>query len=175
MSNQSQSLSSIAIEIVERYQQAAQHLVNAWQAGVERTARSECERFATAVRQNTPLLDDAVRSGLIDARQRASSILVDGVRSGSKALATASERDARTAREGIERIADTVERVDNAFGGKTARTLALLGLPSAQVSLAIANAVAEGAQRLEAGVTGEEGVAQPSAPVRKRKSAAAQA
>ncbi len=156
-----QSLAQAAVEIVDRYQQAAKHLVGACQAGIERAARAERERLTAAVeRAASPLADEAFKSSVLEAHRRGAELVVTGLRAGTAALDGANERIARGVKTGIERIADAGGRFGTAFDNGASDTLALFGLPAARLQLSLANAFAEGAQRIEARVASDGAAAE---------------
>jgi len=156
------TLSNVTLETVDRYERAAQHLARAYLAAVERAARIDRERFAAALQQRElPLVDDRVKSSLIEAQQRLSEIVVQGLQAGSAAVSGANERIAQQLKQAIGAVNGLEARAD----GKALDTLALLGLPSAQLSLSVATAWAEGAERIEARAAGDEQVVDaPPAP-----------
>src|SRR6476620_6414608 len=82
------SLSTVAIDVVGQYHLAGQHLARAYQTGVQRAAGALTERFVAAVQsRELPLIDEAVKTSLIDAQRRVASIVVDSLRAGSVAVA----------------------------------------------------------------------------------------
>jgi hypothetical protein len=146
-----QTLSSVAIDVVEQYHQAGQHLARAYQAGVQRAAEALCERFAAGVNGGqSPLLSEGYKSSLIAAQQRIAGIVVEQLRAGSERVAPTHDRIAGDTKSGIERWAGDSSRVD----ANGADTLALINLPAAQASLAVASAIAQGAKRLSDTVAG---------------------
>jgi hypothetical protein len=143
------NLSTIAIDVVGQYHLAGQHLARAYQSGVQRAAGAISERFATALQsRELPLVNDAVKASLIEAQQHVAGLVAEGLRASSAAVATFNDRVAEGVKTGIERMAGTAARVDAALERDDTRTLSVLALPSAQLSLSVANAVADGAKRL---------------------------
>jgi hypothetical protein len=148
-----QTLSSIAVDVVGHYHQAGQSLVRAYQAGVEQAERAYSERFVSTLNgRELPLVNEAVKSSLIEVQRHVATALVRGLRAGSDRVAEINDRLAERARTDIGRLADAVARAESAFEIKGSETLAIYGLPSAQFSLAVASAVSEGARRLGARV-----------------------
>ena len=143
------TLSTVAIDIVGQYHLAGQHLARAYQTGVQRAAVALTERFATALQsRELPLVNDSVKTSLIVAQKHVTDLVAEGLRSSSAAVATFNDRVAEGVKSGIERIAGTAARVDAALEREDGRTLNVLALPSAQLSLSVASAVADGAKRL---------------------------
>ena len=161
------NLSTIAIDVVGQYHLAGQHLARAYQSGVQRAAGAISERFATALQsRELPLVNDAVKASLIEAQQHVAGLVAEGLRASSVAVATFNDRIAEGVKSGIERMAGTAARVDAALDRDDTRTLSVLALPSAQLSLSVANAVADGAKRLgDSLLAAEESVIDvPAAP-----------
>jgi hypothetical protein len=154
-----QSLSTVAIDVVGQYHLAGQHLARAYQTGVKRAADAMTERFATALQsRDLPLLDEAVKTSLIAAQRHVAGIVVDSLQASSAAVAAINDKVAEGVKGGIERMAGTAARVDAALDRKDTGTVNVLGLPSAQLSLSVASAVAEGAKRLGERLIGDETV-----------------
>lgn len=152
-----QTLSSVAIEIATQYHQAGQHLSNAYRIGVQRAIDAASERFAADVQGSaSPWSSDAVKSSLIAAQRQLASLAAAQLRAGAESVAAINDRLAGDVKNGIERWAQPT-RID----ATAADTLATLNLPSAQLSLSVASAVAEGAKRLSERVVGatEDGIA----------------
>ena len=154
------TLSTIAIDVVGQYHLAGQHLARAYQSGVQRAAGALTERFATALQsRDLPLVNDAVKASLIEAQQHVANLVAEGLRASSVAVATVNDRIAEGVKSSIERMAGTAARVDAALERDDTRTLNVLALPSAQLSLSVASAVADGAKRLgESVLAAEESV-----------------
>ena len=158
------TLSTVAIDIVGQYHLAGQHLARAYQTGVQRAAGALTERFATALQsRELPLINDSVKTSLIVAQKHVTELVAEGLRNSSATVATLNDRIADGVKVGIERMAGTAARVDAALERDDARTLNVLALPSAQLSLSVASAVAEGAKRLGERLIGDESVVE--APV----------
>jgi hypothetical protein len=175
-----QTYSSVALDVVGQYQLAGKHLVRAYTTGVDKVARAIDERFAAAVQaRELPLVGEAVKSSLIEAQQKVSGFVVGGLRAGSHRVDAANDQLASGVKGGIERLVGAANRIDAALDSKTGDTVALFGLPSAQFSLAVASAIAEGAKRLEERVSAEGGdvaeVEVETVPVQRAKRAARRA
>jgi hypothetical protein len=168
-----QALTSVAIDVVGQYHQAGQHLLQAYEAGVQRVASAVNERFAAGVQRGVlPLINDATRSSLISAQQRVAGFVVDQLRSGNQLVATINDRLADGAKRGIERLSAGSARIDAAIGATPVDTLSTLNLPAAKLSLSVASAVAAGAMRLNKRVAGANNVKhtkQPAKPKRTRR------
>src|SRR5262245_19694722 len=141
-----QTLSSVAIDVVDQYHLAGKHLADAYQAGVQRALDAAGDRFAAAVQARS--MPEAVKSSLIDAQQRVAGIVVGGLRLGSNAVSAINDRVADGVKGGIGRIAETVSRIDTVFDTNASDSITVLNMPSAQLSLAVASAVAARAKSI---------------------------
>ncbi len=139
------SLSSIANDVVEQYHQAGRSLVAAYKSGVGQAERKFNASLAKAGTDPVlPLANESVRASLIEVQRQFASALAKGLREGSDRVAELNDRLAERAKGDIGRLVESASGVD----ASTAETLALFALPSAQLSLAVANAVSEGAKRI---------------------------
>jgi len=69
-----QSLSTVAIDVVGQYHLAGQHLARAYQSGVQRAAGAISERFASALQsRELPLVNNAVKASVIRSLQKRKS------------------------------------------------------------------------------------------------------
>ncbi|MFT3815128.1 MAG: hypothetical protein QM740_17405 [Acidovorax sp.] len=140
------SLSTVAIEIVNRHEQAAQTYARAYQSGVERMA----ERVANGLQsQQLPLVPESLKSSLISAQQQSAQLFINGAKARAAAVTALNENIAKGLRSGIERTASAAAQFDSATKGNLAQLLSQFILPSAQISLALANLLVQGAQRFE--------------------------
>lgn len=147
-----QNLSSVTIEIISQYRQAGQQLARAYERGLQRTADAIGGQITNFLEtRELPLVDAGVKSSVIDAQRQVSGILVGALRAGNERVEAVNERIAEGAKAGVGALAGQAERVGTAFNSNAVETLALLGLPSAQLSLALAKAVANGATRIGEG------------------------
>ncbi|MBK9656827.1 MAG: hypothetical protein IPO66_15770 [Rhodanobacteraceae bacterium] len=147
-----QNLSSVTIEIIGQYHQAGQRLARAYERGLQRAADAiggQLTKFLE--KRELPLVDADVKSSVIEAQRQASAILVGAVRANNERVAAANDRIAETATSGVCTLAGHAERIGTAFNSNAVDTLAQLGMPSAQLSLAVAKVVANGANRIGEG------------------------
>ena len=166
-----QTLTSVAMNVVGQYNQAGKQLVRAWRAGTERAVGAVNERFASAVNARTlPFVTDDVKASLIDAQQQVAGIVAYGLGLPATGADLTIDQVARRVHNGIERISDTTARVESAFGTSALDKVGVFAMPVAYVSLELANVVAQGSKRLSERVAGDE-VASPPRPGRPRRSA----
>ncbi len=153
-----QTLSSVAIDVATQYHQASQHLVIAYHGGLQRAIDAASERFAADVQRiASPWSSDDVKSSLIAAQQQLAGLAAAQLDAAAERIAAINDRLAGDVKNGIERWASQPAQI----GSTAADALATLNLPSAQLSLSVASAVAEGAKRLSERVAGatEDGIA----------------
>lgn len=141
------SLGTVALEIVNRHEEAAQTFTRAYQSGVERFAERVSSRLQA---QQLPLVPEAVKSTLLSAQQQSSEAFLKGIKANTAAITTLNQNIANGLRASIERTTGAVEKFDAATKGTLGRVLNQFVLPSAQLSLSLANLLVQGAQRLEA-------------------------
>jgi hypothetical protein len=165
-----QTLSSVATDVVGQYSEVGKLIVGAYRAGAQRIVSGANTRYAAFLNSRSlPLVNEAVRASLIDVQQQFSGLVEGGIASGSNRAEQAIELLAGGINGGIQRIAATSERVETAFGSTAITTVGSLTMPAAQISLEIANRAVEGTKRLSARVIGAEAeaVAEVAATVKR--------
>jgi hypothetical protein len=160
-----QTFTSVALNVVGQYNQAGKQLVHAYRAGSDRVVRNVNERFAAALdARSLPLVTDSVKASLIDAQQVLAGFVTSGVAAGTDRADAGIDTVARGVASGIEGLAGAGARIETAFNVQALDTVGTLAMPLAQVSLEIANRVANGSKLVSERVAGEEIVA--AAPVK---------
>ena len=80
----SQTLSAVAIHVVDQYSSAGKHLTQAYRTGVERLVGGANARYASFLQNRSiPLVNEKVKSDLINAQQVLAGFLLKGVHAGS--------------------------------------------------------------------------------------------
>jgi hypothetical protein len=154
-----QTLSSVTSDVLGQYTQVGKLVLATYRAGVRRIVNSGNTRYAAVLNSRAlPLVNEAVRSSLIQAHDQITGALGDGIVSGADRAEQAIDFVAGGVDNGIQRIAATVERVETAFDTTVVTTVRTLTMPAAQISLGIANRAVEGTKRLSARVIGAEAV-----------------
>ena len=144
-----QSLSSVATSVVGQYNQAGKLLVGAYRDGVQRVVNGANTRYAEFLNaRSLPLVTAAVRNSLINTQQQ----LAGFVESGFIGSADRADQAIDLLSGGIQRLASTAQRVENAFDTTAITTAGSLSMPVAQVSLEIAHRVVKGTKRIAARV-----------------------
>jgi hypothetical protein len=161
-----QTLSSVAMNVVDQYNLAGKQLVRAYRAGTERAVGAVNERFASAVNaRSLPLVNDQVKQSVIEAQQQVAGLLAFGLGMGANGADLTIDQVSRRVASGIERIVGATSRVESVIGASTLDKVGVLAMPAVFLSLEIANVVAEGSKRLSERVAGVEDII--VAPTRK--------
>jgi hypothetical protein len=150
-----QSFTSVAIGVVGQYNQAGKLLVGAYRSGLQRAVNRTNARYVQFLNtRSMPLVTDAVKASLIDTQQQLAGFVETGLAGGADRADQAIDLLSGGVKGGIERLADTAQRVEAAFDTRAITTAGSLSMPVAQVSLEIANRVVAGTQRLSARAAG---------------------
>ena len=154
-----QSLSSVASNVVGQYTQVGKIIVGAYRNGAQRLISGANERYVSFLNgREFPLVNDDVKASLINVQARIAGLVEGGVNSGSDRAEQAIDFVAGGVNGGIKRVAATAGRVEEAFDTKALTTVGSLAImPVAQVSLEIATRAVEGTKRLSARVGSVEG------------------
>jgi hypothetical protein len=152
------SLSSVASNVVGQYSQVGKIIVGAYRSGARRLVSGANTRYASFLNSRAlPLVNDDVKASLIKVQMQIAGLVEGGINNGSDRAEQAIDFVAGGVNGGIQRVAATTGRVEEAFDTKAISTAVSLGaMPVAQVSLEIANRAVEGTKRLSARVVGAE-------------------
>lgn len=157
MSSSNPSLTSVALNVVEQYEGASRQLLQACSSRVRRESRRIHERVSGFVEsRRVPLLNDAVKFSLLDAESKAWGLVDKSIAFGCDRMDELTQRVARDAKQGLKQFASALEAVESAVEGAPKEVLTTLGLPGAQMSLAVATSVASGASALSSRIEGEQ-------------------
>jgi hypothetical protein len=153
-----QSLSSVASNVVGQYSEVGKIIVGAYRSGAQRLVSGANTRYASFLNGRAlPLVTEDVKASLIKVQTQIAGLFEGGINSGSDRAEQAIDFVAGGVNGGIQRVATTAERVEEAFDTKAITTVSSLAMmPVAQVSLVIANRAVEGTKRLSARVVGAE-------------------
>lgn len=155
-----QTLTSVAINVVGQYNQAGKQLVRAYRVGAERAVGAVNERFAAVVNaRQLPLVNDNVKASLIVAQQQITGVVANGLNAGANGADSTVDQLARGVKGGIERVSETGTKIESVFNTSVFDTVGVFALPVAYVSLEIGNLVAQGAKRLTERVAGADDIA----------------
>ena len=154
----SQSLASVAHDLIGQYAQFGKLIVGTCRRGANRLVDAANTRYAGFVSGRTlPLINEGVKARVVKVQAQVAGLVERGINGGSDQAEQAIDFVAGGANDGIRRVAATAERVEGAFESKAITSAARLALlPVAQVSLEIAKRAVEGTKRLTARVAGGE-------------------
>lgn len=124
-----QTLSSVAIHVVGRYNEAGKTLVGAYRTGAHRLLDGVAERFAPA--------------------QKVTDFLSERLDIDTDRVVAVMDRIAAANTNGIETVADRFAKIESPVATSLISTITKLNLPMYNVSAQIADSVAEGAKQIE--------------------------
>ncbi|RYF65623.1 MAG: hypothetical protein EOO22_22365 [Comamonadaceae bacterium] len=149
----SQTLSAVALHVVDQYGSAGKHLNQAYRTGVERLVGGANARYATFLQNRSiPLVNEQVKADLINAQQLLAGFLLKGVHAGSDRAAQAIDTLNTRAASGIQMLASTATRVETAFDSSALDTVRTLNMPAASLAVQVADKIVQGAKAVESRV-----------------------
>ena len=149
----SQTLSAVAIHVVDQYSNAGKHLNQAYRTGVERLVGGANARYASFLQNRSiPLVNEQVKSDLINAQHMLAGFLLRGVHAGSDRTAQAIDTVSTRATSGIQALASTATRVESAFDTTALDTVRTLNMPAATLAAQLAEKIVQGAKAVESRV-----------------------
>ena len=153
-----QSLASVASNVVGQYSQVGKVLVDAYRAGAQRLANDANTRYVSFLNgDKLPLVSADAKAGLVKFSNKFNDVVVGGINANSDRAEKAIDFVAGGVNTGIKRVAETAERVETALDTTAITTVSQRAiLPVAQVSLTIATRTLEGTKALSARVVGGE-------------------
>jgi len=165
-----QSLSSVAGDIVGQYSQASKHIVDAYRHGAQRLVIGANTRYVSFLKSGAlPLVTDDAKASLFKVQTQITSMVEQGINTGSDRAEQAIDLIAGGVNGGIQRVAAATGRVEEALKTKAITKVGTVAiLPVAQVSLTLVTRAAEGTKRLSARVAGTEAKAAPVVAKAKR-------
>ena len=151
------TLRTVAIDVVGQYNAAGKHLLNAWRTGAGRVIGGAGERYADAVGISAlPFVNEELKARLVGAQEKVTGFLSTRLASDTAFTEKLMDSVAERTTGGIQYVADASQRVNSDIGTSVLNTLQALHLPFAQLSLKVAEKIAEGAGKIEARVAGSD-------------------
>jgi hypothetical protein len=165
-----QSLSSVASNIVGQYSQASKHIVGAYRSGAQRLVNGANTSYVSFLKSGAlPLVTDDVKARLFEVQTKITGLVEQGINSGSDRAEQAIDFVAGGVNGGIQRVAAAADRVEEALDTNAITKVGQVAiLPVAQVSLTLVTRAAEGTKRLSARVAGAPAKAAPVVAKAKR-------
>ena len=166
------TIASAAVHVVGQYNDAGKTLVGAYRTGVHRLLGGAASRYSNFLgSRQIPLVSEQVKANLIGAQEKINGFLARRLDIDTGRIVSVMDRVAAGTTSGIETVAGRVARVESPVVTSVVKTLNALNQPIANVSVQIADKVAEGARQIEVRVSGTE----EARPVRSVKAKAAAA
>ncbi len=159
MSTSTQTLNSVALNVVDQYGNAGKHLAQAWHGGLARMIGGASERYSNFVQtRSIPFVSEQVKADLVAAQERISGIVLNGVHAAAGRSVQAVDSMTSRTSGAISALGNTAGRVEMAFNvSPTAvATMRQVNLPAAHLALQVAEKVAQGAKAIEARVVSTE-------------------
>lgn len=144
----SQTLSSIALQTVENYRNAATRAVVAYRLGGKRLVRIVNGALTDSVYPRTAKLAPRATERMNQVRGTLSGAIVKGVDQVAERTSQAIDFSSTTAAAQVTKIADFAAAIDNKHVANGLQTAARLTLPGAKVALVVSNKFAQGATAL---------------------------
>ena len=165
-----QSLATVASDIVGQYSQASKHIVGAYRSGAQRLVIGANTRYVTFLKSGAlPLVSDDAKARLFKVQTQITGLVEQGINTGSDRADQTIDFVAGGVNGGIQRIAAVAGRVEEALDTKALTKVGQVAiLPVAKVSLSLVTRAAEGTKRLSARVAGVEAQAAPVVAKAKR-------
>ena len=153
----SPTINSVALNVVGQYGLVGKNLLSAYRLGTQRVATQINDRYTAIVKSpSLPLIDSSIRNSLVAANQQLAHFIVGGVVRATEQVDIAIDRITEGTMVGIKRLGEVGERIEAVVGAPVVDTMTKLNMPAAQISLQIAERVAEGSRRLAERVAGVE-------------------
>ena len=156
------TLQVIALDVVAKYNAAGKHLVGAWSTGTLRLVNGAAARTPAA----PAFIGEKLGQQLNDANQAVNGFVVNAVQKNAEQTVKLMDLVADRATKNIDALAAAADRVQDQRGATLVKAWNSLQLPAAQISLRIADAIASGAEKLEARVAGTAASSEPVTTVR---------
>jgi hypothetical protein len=147
------TFASVAARTVGQYGQVGKLIVDGYRSGARRLARGANERYAAFLdKRQLPLVNDAVKSGLIGIERGVVALFEEGVVRGSDRAEQVIGRIADGVTRGIRRVAETAARLEAAFETQAISKVSGFTIPAAHASLELSSLALEGTKLLSARV-----------------------
>ncbi|MDM0106716.1 hypothetical protein QTH97_17350 [Variovorax sp. J22R24] len=150
-----QTISTAAIHVVGQYNDAGKTLVSAYRAGAHRLLGGAASRYSNFLgKRELPLLNEDIKARLLGAQEKVTGFLANRLDIDTSRVVNLMDRVATGATSGIESVANVVSRVEAPMGTSVINALSRVNQPIANVSVKIADKIAEGAKQIESRVAG---------------------
>lgn len=149
------NLSSVAVHVVGQYNEAGKTLVSAYRTGAHRLLNGAASRYGAFLgERQLPLINDDIKARLIGTQEKINGFLANRLDIDTSRIVTVMDRVASGATGGIQSVANLASRVESPLGNSLLASLGSLHMPVANVSMQIADRIADGAKQIESRVAG---------------------
>lgn len=150
------NLSTIATEVIQSYGITAMNFINAYRFGGERVLKFVDTRFAAAVNTGAAMLNQNLRSNMIDTQQRFSGYYVKGLQFGAERAESAVGVAVDLASKGVGLVATNAERLESQSNMKALQVVNRIALPMANVFEKLVGRIEKGSSILVERVAGND-------------------
>ena len=106
-------ISTVAIQLVDGFDNTAHKAIDAWRDGAERLAQVTRERWDTAFKEASPQLSAETRRNATNARKVLGGYYFKGIELSTSGAEVAIDTVVQAARVAIERTGEALERAGN--------------------------------------------------------------
>lgn len=142
------TLSSVTLETIENYRNAAELSVKTYRTGSKRLIAALNDGFARTVDGRAVRVAPQLAGKFVQAREGLADIMVKGVGSVSAGTEKAIELSSSTAAKGVTQVADFAAGIENRVAANSIEAVVRLTMPGAEAALALSAKVVEGVDKL---------------------------
>jgi hypothetical protein len=142
------TLSSVTLETIENYRNAAELSVKTYRTGSKRLIAALNDGFAKNVDRRAVRVAPQFADKFVQAREGLADIMVKGVGSVSAGTEKAIELGSSTAAKGVTQVADFAAGIENRVAANGIEAVVRLTMPGAEAALALSAKVVEGVDKL---------------------------
>jgi hypothetical protein len=130
----SESLSHVAIDVVEAMRKTARNMIGGAGVGVHRVIHAVDARFETTVQNRTGLLSPKLREDLVVAQREVTGYYAAGLRSLVGSVSSIVNTGFDVASNQIKRLSSNAEKFETEFVPRTMNSFTRLTMPAAQIT-----------------------------------------
>jgi len=151
-----QTLSTVTLQTIENYRNAAALAVNAYRTGSNRLIEAVNDSLEANVYSRTGRVAPQLTNKLIQVRGGLTDIIVKGIDGVSERTDKAIEASSNTATKSVTKVAEFAAGIDNRVVANGIEAMVRLSLPGAKVGLAVSAKLAEGVDTLSRAAAGKK-------------------
>lgn len=150
-----QTLSTVTLETIENYRNAATLAVNAYRTGTNRLIGAVNDSIETNVYSRTGRIAPQLTNRLIQVRGNLTDIIVKGIDGVSTQTEKAIEVSSTTATKSVTKVTDFAAGVENRMAVNGIEAMVRISMPGAKAALAVSAKLAEGVDTLSRAAAGK--------------------